>query len=194
MNTPTPTYYYPNRMGRIILLSLEEIIGRNGVNAVLNRADLPDYIGNYPPHNQDFKFPFKHVSQILGGLEALYGPHGGQGIALRSGRSCFQYGLREFGPLFGLTDLTFRLLPLQTKLKVGGNSFAKCSTGTATNESRSNRMPNIFTGRSPAVHVLGTADRRPRLPSGGRRATGSALLGERRQVFSRGRDPLHRSR
>lgn len=125
MNTPAPIYYYPNRMGRIILMSLEEIIGRNGVNAVLNRADLKDYIGNYPPHNQDLKFPFKNVSQILGGLEALYGPHGGQGIALRAGRSGFQYGLREFGPLFGLTDLTFRLLPLQTKLKVGGNSFAE---------------------------------------------------------------------
>jgi hypothetical protein len=125
MNTPTPNFYYPNRMGRIILMSLEEIIGRNGVNAVLNRVDLRDYIGNYPPHNQDLKFPFKHVSQILGGLEALYGPHGGQGIALRGGRSCFQYGLREFAPLFGLTDLTFRLLPLRTKLKVGSNSFAE---------------------------------------------------------------------
>lgn len=125
MNTPEPNYFYPNRMGRIILMSLEEIIGRNGVNAVLNRADLRDYIGNYPPQNQDLKFPFKNVSLILSGLEALYGPHGGRGIALRAGRSSFQYGLREFGPLFGLTDLTFRLLPLQTKLKVGGNSFSE---------------------------------------------------------------------
>jgi predicted hydrocarbon binding protein len=125
MNTPAPNYNYPNRMGRIILMSLEEIIGRTGVSAVLNRVDLKDYIGNYPPHNQDLNFPFKHVSLILGGLEALYGPHGGRGIALRGGRSCFQYGLREFGPLFGLTDLTFRLLPLQTKLKVGSNSFAE---------------------------------------------------------------------
>jgi predicted hydrocarbon binding protein len=125
MNTPATNFNYPNRMGRIVLMSLEEIIGRNGVSAVLNRADLKDYIGNYPPHNQELNFPFKHVSSILSALEALYGPHGGRGIALRGGRSCFQYGLREFGPLFGLTDLTFRLLPLQTKLKVGSNSFAE---------------------------------------------------------------------
>jgi len=33
--------------------------------------------------------------------------------------------LREFGPIFGLTDLAFRLLPLKTKLKVGAASFAE---------------------------------------------------------------------
>lgn len=125
METSATTYHYPNRMGRIILMSLEEIIGRSGVNSVLSRMDLNEYIGNYPPHNQELNFPFRHVSLILSGLETIYGPHGGQGIALRGGRSCFLYGLREFGPLFGLTDLTFRLMPLQTKLKVGGNSFAE---------------------------------------------------------------------
>jgi predicted hydrocarbon binding protein len=60
----------------------------------------------------------------MAALEEMYGPRGGRGLALRVGRASFQYGLREFGPLFGLTDITFRLLPLQTKLKVGADSFA----------------------------------------------------------------------
>jgi predicted hydrocarbon binding protein len=124
MDVPAPVYFYPNHMGRIILLALEEIVSRNGVNAVLNLASLPDLIGNYPPHNQNLEFSFQTISRLQCALEDMYGPRGGRGVALRVGRACFQYGLREFGPMFGLTDLTFRLLPLQSKIKMGANSFA----------------------------------------------------------------------
>ncbi len=124
MNVDLPAYFYPNLMGRIILLALEEILGGNGVNAVLNLALLSDFIGNYPPHNQSPQFSFQSVSRLQSALDDMYGPRGGRGVALRAGRACFQYGLREFGPLFGLTDLTFRLLPLQAKLKMGTNAFA----------------------------------------------------------------------
>ncbi len=44
MSQPAPPqriHYYPNKMGRIVLLSLEETLGRNGLNAVLNLAGLP---------------------------------------------------------------------------------------------------------------------------------------------------------
>jgi hypothetical protein len=119
-----PAYFYQNRMGRIVLLALEEILGGTGVNAALNQAMLPDFIGNYPPHNQNLEFPFQSLSRLQGALDEMYGPRGGRGVALRAGRACFQYGLREFGPLFGLTDLTFRLLPLQTKLRMGATAFA----------------------------------------------------------------------
>jgi hypothetical protein len=35
-----------------------------------------------------------------------------------------KYGLHEFGPELGLTDLAFRLLPLPTRLKVGSEALA----------------------------------------------------------------------
>jgi predicted hydrocarbon binding protein len=124
MDVHQPNYYYPNRMGRIILLALEEILGGNGVNAALNQATLSNLIGNYPPHNQNLEFSFQSLSRLQSALDEMYGPRGGRGVALRAGRVCFQHGLREFGPLFGLTDLTFRLLPLQTKLKIGAAAFA----------------------------------------------------------------------
>lgn len=124
MDVHQPAYFYPNLMGRIVLLALEEILGGNGVNAALHQASLPDFIGNYPPHNQNLEFSFRSVSRLQSVLDDMYGPRGGRGVALRAGRACFQYGLREFGPLFGLTDLTFRLLPLQTKLTMGANAFA----------------------------------------------------------------------
>jgi predicted hydrocarbon binding protein len=125
MNTPLPTYYYPNKMGRIIFQAMEEVIGRSGVNTVLSLASFNRYIENYPPANNDLSVPFDAISGSMRTLEEMYGPRGGRGLALRVGRASFQHGLREFGPLFGLTDLTFRLLPLQIKLKTGANSFAE---------------------------------------------------------------------
>lgn len=120
----TPVYYYPNKIGRIVLLAMEEIMGRNGVNAVLNLAKLRHLINNYPPNNFDRQFSFQEVGAMQQALDDMYGPRGGRGLALRAGRACFKYGLKEFGPVLGIADLAFRLLPLNMKLKVGAEVFA----------------------------------------------------------------------
>jgi len=117
-------YYYPNKMGRIILLAMEEIMGRNGVNAALNLAKMRHLINNYPPNNFDRQFRFDDIGAIMQSLDDMYGPRGGRGLALRAGRACFKYGLKEFGPVLGIADLAFRLLPLNMKLKVGAEVFA----------------------------------------------------------------------
>lgn len=120
----TEEFYYPNKMGRIILQSMEEVIGHIGVNAVLNLAHLNQRLNNYPPNNLEKGFPFLELSEIQQALESLYGPRGGRGLALRTGRVCFKYGLREFGTLVGATDIAFRLLPSDPKLRVGADIFA----------------------------------------------------------------------
>ena len=122
---PPSLYYYPNKMGRIILLALEEVIGRNGVNATLNLAGLRYLVNNYPPNNLDRQFPFEEIGKIQKSLDDMYGPRAGHGLALRAGRACFRYGLREFGPVLGIADLAFRLLPLGMKLKAGAEVFAE---------------------------------------------------------------------
>ena len=123
-NSDNPSFYYPNKMGRIILLAMEEILGRNGIHAILNHTKLQHWINSYPPNNLDLSFPFSDLSQIQIGLEEIYGPRGGQGLALRIGQACFKYGIREFGPMLGITDMAFRLLPLPTKLSKGAEIFA----------------------------------------------------------------------
>jgi len=119
------TYYYPNKMGRIILLSLEEVIGHNGVNAVLNLAGLQHLINNIPPNTYDLGFRFDDLGSINQALDTMYGPRAGRGLALRVGRACFKFGLREFGSVLGIADLAFRLLPLKMKIKVGIEAFAE---------------------------------------------------------------------
>jgi len=118
-------FFFPNKMGRIILLSLEEVMGRNGVNSILNLARLQQYSGNYPPNNFSKEFPFAEVGQLLQALDEMYGPRGGRGLALRAGRACLKLGIQDFGPMLGIADVTFRILPLSMKLKVGFEVLAQ---------------------------------------------------------------------
>jgi predicted hydrocarbon binding protein len=119
----TEAFFYPNKMGRIILLSLEEILGRNGVNATLNLAGLQHLINNLPPNTYDLGFRFDDLGNIHQALDTMYGPRAGRGLALRAGRACFKHGLREFGSVLGVADLAFRLLPLKMKIKTGIEAF-----------------------------------------------------------------------
>jgi len=121
----TKTFYYPNRMGRIILLSMEEVMGQNGVNAILKLASLSPLMDAYPADNSELAFSFNTLSTITDTLEQAYGPHGGRGLALRVGRACFNYGVRQYGTQMGLTEMAFRLLPLPMKVSAGARVFAE---------------------------------------------------------------------
>jgi predicted hydrocarbon binding protein len=122
---PKSGLYYPNKFGLIIIKSLEEVMGKNGLNAILNLGGLTQYIDNYPPDNLDKGFDFTELSGIGTALEEMYGPRGGRGLALRAGRATFADALKNFGALAGVGDLAFKVLPLQTKLRIGLPSFAK---------------------------------------------------------------------
>lgn len=122
---PETTFYYPNRMGRIILESMEEVVGKNGLNHVLNLLGRGDLIGNYPPFDSKMNVSFATISGLMTQLENAYGPRGGRGLAIRAGRVAFKYGIREFGQQIGLMETTFRLLPLSAKIRVGGQALAE---------------------------------------------------------------------
>jgi len=118
-------YYYPNKMGRIFLMALEEVMGKNGLNAILNLAGMEKYIDNYPPDNLEKKVDFAEIAAILAALEETYGPRGGRSLSLRAGRALFSSGLKNFGALAGAGDLAFKVLPLDTKLRIGVPAIAK---------------------------------------------------------------------
>ena len=122
---PLSGYHYPNKAGLIIIESLVNVMGKNGLNAILNLAHLTNLIDNYPPDNLAREFDFAAVSAINQGLEEMYGPRGGRGLALRAGRATFADVLRNFGALAGAGDLAFRVLPLLTKMKIGIPAMAK---------------------------------------------------------------------
>lgn len=117
-------YYYPNKFARIFIEAMEEIMGKNGLNAILNLAGLQSYVGNYPPDNLEKEFDFAEFTALNVALEDMYGPRGGRGLALRAGRATFSEALRGFGALAGVGDLAFKVLPLNAKLKIGVPAMA----------------------------------------------------------------------
>jgi predicted hydrocarbon binding protein len=122
---PKSGYYYANKIVRLSLKAFEEVMGKNGLNAILNLAHLPQLIDNPPPDNLEREFDFADFCSINWALEEMYGPRGGRGLALRAGRAAFADALRNFGALAGVGDLAFKVLPLQTKLRIGIPAMAR---------------------------------------------------------------------
>ena len=62
-STPKSDYYYANKIVLISLKALEDVMGKNGLNAILNLAHLPELIDNYPPDNLNREFNFSDFNQ-----------------------------------------------------------------------------------------------------------------------------------
>ncbi|HLA43417.1 MAG TPA: hypothetical protein VJZ27_08290 [Aggregatilineales bacterium] len=141
-------FNYPNKFARIYLEAMEEIMGKNGLNAILNLAGLQDLIGNYPPDNLEKAYDFAFYTALQVALEDMYGPRGGRGLALRAGRASFAEGLRGFGALAGVGDLAFKVLPLAAKLKIGLPAMANILTQF------SDQISNVYEEGEKYIYTL----------------------------------------
>lgn len=141
---PKSGLYYPNKIARIALKALEDVMGKNGLAAILNLANLSHLQESLPPDNLERQFDFSDFSAINGALEEMYGPRGGRGLALRAGRATFSEGLRNFGALAGAGDLAFKVLPLGAKLHIGIPAMAKIFSTTSDQHSTVEEKPDHF--------------------------------------------------
>lgn len=111
----------PNAALRLLFLSVEEVMGANGLKAVLNGAKVPQYINNYPPNNLEYGVTFGEYGRIEQAIEDFYGPRGARGMLLRVGRATFQYGLKEQSAVLGLAGQALKNMPflsMQAKMKL----------------------------------------------------------------------------
>ncbi len=98
------------RAARILRMAAEEVLGEEGLGRVLVACNEA-----CPEVGDGWKL--LPVGQFAQSLEQVYGSQAGRGVALRVGRACFPYGLREYGDTLGLTQTSFRLLPFPKKLQ-----------------------------------------------------------------------------
>jgi predicted hydrocarbon binding protein len=92
-------------------MAMEEVLGEEGVRRVL------DSCGDGRGAEQAAGWALFPIGQYMEPLEQVYGTQVGRGLALRVGRACFPYSLREYGETLGLTNTSFRLLPFRKKLQ-----------------------------------------------------------------------------
>jgi len=110
--------FYPNNMGRYVFIALEELLGRNGLNAVLNLAGLTHFINNYPPNNMEKKFPFASYAAVNQAIEDFYGVRGSKGLMLRCGKVSMTHALAMYTAFAGIGNLGMRLMPQSMKVKI----------------------------------------------------------------------------
>jgi len=117
-------FYYPNRMGQIILRSMQEVLGVQQYHAVLETASLGHYAQKLPPGDLELAFAFEEVAALQIAVESTYGLEEGHKLNHRIGKMCLYQGLQDFNPLLGIADLPQRAMPLTLKLHIGFDMFS----------------------------------------------------------------------
>ena len=118
----------PNVMLRNLLEAIAEVLGENGLKAVLNTAGLQRFIDNYPPNNMELGVTFADYGAIQQAVEDVIGPRGAKVILIRIGRATFRYALKEKPAVLGLAGLVFKALPRVARMKLVLASLARAAT------------------------------------------------------------------
>ena len=112
-----------NSLVRQALTSAQEVMGDNGLNAVLRTSGLERFIGNFPPNNLEPSIQASQYAHLNQAIEDFYG-RGGKGMLRRIGKASFQYGLREQSALLGVAGVALKLLPDRQRIKFILNGMA----------------------------------------------------------------------
>jgi hypothetical protein len=112
-----------NSLVRQALTSVQEVMGENGLNAVLRTSGLERFIGNFPPNDLEPSIQASQYAKLNEAIEAFYG-RGGRGILRRIGKASFLYGVREQSALLGVAGVALKLLPERQRIKFILNGMA----------------------------------------------------------------------
>ncbi len=118
------TYFYPNRLARYLLTATDDVMGRIGLNQLLESVNLEQYAINLPADDLKREFSFESMAAFHIALEESYGTRGGRGMALRIGRAAFSLGFKHFGVMAGMSHPAFRALPLVERTRLGLDGLA----------------------------------------------------------------------
>lgn len=112
-----------NALVRQALTSAQEVMGENGLNAVLRTSGLDRFVGDFPPNNLEPSIQASQYGRLNAAIEEFYG-RGGRGMLRRIGKASFQYAVREQAALLGIAGVALKLLPERQRIKFILNSMA----------------------------------------------------------------------
>lgn len=109
--------YIVNALVRQALVAIQEVMGANGLSAVLRSAGFGHFIDNFPPNDLEPGIKASEYAQLNAAVEDFYG-RGARGFLNRIGKASFEYGLKEQSSLMGLAGLAMKALPKRQRIKV----------------------------------------------------------------------------
>ena len=111
-----------NALVRQALIAAQEVMGENGLNAVLRASGLERFAGNFPPNDLNPSIQASQYARFNAAIEEFYG-RGGRGMLKRIGKASFEYAMREQAALLGLAGAALKLLPERQRIKFILNSM-----------------------------------------------------------------------
>ena len=106
----------PNSLMYIALITLEDIMGKNGFYALLNVSGLSKYRDEFPPNNDEVEIPLSDFSSFFKGLLEIFGEKGARPLLYNLGRRSFNVILEENPALFGMVGLGLKVLPKKKRI------------------------------------------------------------------------------
>ncbi len=105
-----------NALVRQALVAAQEVMGENGLHAVLRTSGLERFINNLPPDDLNPGIKTGQYAHFNQAIEEFYG-RGGRGMLRRIGKASFQYGVREQAALLGVAGVALKVLPAKARMK-----------------------------------------------------------------------------
>ena len=112
-----------NTIMRQALISSEEVMGANGLHAVLRTSGLERFINNLPPNDLEASIKSSEYAALLQAIEEFYG-RASKGMLWRIGKASFQYAVREQAALLGIAGVALKILPEKQRIKFILNGLA----------------------------------------------------------------------
>jgi predicted hydrocarbon binding protein len=102
----------------MFLLGVSDILGQGGLNTLLQRAGLPQFVNNLPPDNKNFS----GIKAIYGGriqqaFLDVYGVRQSRVILYQIGRSQTKKMFDDFGAILSAAGLAMKLIPRRQKIR-----------------------------------------------------------------------------
>lgn len=101
---------YVNALLLQMIRGVEEVLGRNGLNAVLRSSGLERYVDNPPANNLEHGVFAREYARFNEAIEEFTG-RAGKGMLQRIGRSAFRWGVKEQSAVMGLAGIALKALP-----------------------------------------------------------------------------------
>jgi predicted hydrocarbon binding protein len=111
-----------NALVRQALFAAQDVMGENGLHAVLRAAGLEHFIDHMPPDDLQPAIKTEEYARFNQAIEEVYG-RAGKGILQRVGRVSFQYALQEQPAYLGIAGAALQVLPQKQRIKFILNSM-----------------------------------------------------------------------
>jgi len=116
---------FPSPVASTYLNVIVDLLGPNGVDAMLRLAGLETWIGRPPAVPDSQPVDFADIASLLRSLEETLGTRGSRGLERRMGATGFQQVFQSVGAVAAMRDPSFQESPVERRLRSGMHALAQ---------------------------------------------------------------------